>query len=909
MVIYFDPKDFIDKILIKTVNRLNKFIDKNKIDKIKEIIKELELISKNEDLSVQALYILSVLGEQYAHLFDKVNIESIKEHLDSKNVKAKINALIIIGFYLGKNLKTEYVLVNQFLNYLMENNREIIENILFFLTEFVEINPDIIENNSDVILDLLKRESDIEKIHILLDIIDKFKLRNLSIMISIREVLIFLIQTHENKDILLDIIRILSKFIPEIKNIKNSKNLRKNLLEAIESKILLKRHNLIIKNNDYRKLVNTFKNKLKKTIKYEDIYFIYTKDQKKLFFIEFEKSKILNLLKNNRISLKAVQKVLSEVIDNESQLKLFLLNLIHFKLIRGYISEFYFYPFDYVKREIQKKIESQGFIELKEFKYFDPDFLDLIIDDIKSEVNLLLLYSKSKNQLFLLKKIIGGISQIAAKDSFIDLKQYRVIFDDLNFLEIIKNLPRGYLTDYHIRTIWLTNIGKTRIINEINNSRKIGFFDKKKISEKISIPEILLDSYIHTIFDSQLGFWDKYQEIFYYSKYLQDQIDKFKNLTDETIKNQKIEHLAHKLHIDKNHIQLKLNEKIQNIGNTIKSKEEISIKEYMEKTGMDSKRFFDFINGLNITYFKKGDMLYLNEKKISEIKNEVKKQIKIQSKSQSHINLGNFNIKQSIVKEIIVDLREIDRLKGFFYEDENQLLFYTEKGISEKIMENTDLFFVDQLFPGKNLSDDEYGLIEDIIKSLIKNKTLIGSYDKTNRNFISAEIEFSTNYNEAINQFVNLIEYYCSIFEKSFKSIKSILLKNNEIIRPAEVTFIQNSFDELIKSYVRWRSQIGVMKFKQTSIFLKQQGINSKKEFELLSEEEGKKIKSFNKDPMIIKADDTFNAWIHLFKELEQNYGKLLFFQKQMLIKPDDKEIKNKLNELYRYLDLKQIQK
>ncbi len=908
MVIYFDPKDFIDKILIKTVNKLNKFIDKNKIDKIKEIIKELEIISKNKDLSVQALYILSVLGEQYAHLFDKYVIESIEEHLDSKNVKVKINALIIIGFYLCKNLKTENILVNQFLNYLKENNQEIIENMLFFLTEFVEIDPDIIEINIDLILDLLYRESDIEKIRVLLDTIYKFKLRNLSTMIGIREVLKFLIHTQKNEDILRYIIKILSKFIPEIESIKNSKNIRKNLIEAIESKILLKRYNLITKNSDYRKLVNNFKNKLNKTRKYEDIYFFYIKDQKKLFFIEFEKSKVLNLLENNRISLKVVQKVLSEVIDNESELKLFLLNLVQFKLIRGYISEFYFYPFDYVKREIQNNIKSRGIVELKEFEYFDPNFLNLIIDDIKSELNLPLLYSKSKNQLFFLKKIIEGISQVAAKESSIDLKQYRDLFDDQSFLEIIKNLPRGYLTDYHIRTIWLTNVGKTRIINEINNSKKIGFFNKKKISEKINIQEILLDSYTHTIFDSQLGLWDKFQGVFYYSKYLQDQIDKFKNLADETIKNQKIENLARKLHIDKNHIQLKLNEKIQNIGNLIKSKEEISIKEYMEKTGMDSKRFFDFINGLNITYFKRGDMLYLNEKKISEIKYKVKKQIKIQAKSQSHINLGNFNIKESIVKEIIEDLREINRLKGIFYIDENQLLFYTEKGISEKIMENTDLFFIDQLFPGKNLSNDEYGLIEDIIKSLIINKTLIGTYDKTNRNFVSAEIEFSTNYNEEIKQFVNLVEYYCSLFEKSFESIKNILLKNNEIIRPAEITFIQNSFDELIKSYVRWRSQIGVMKNKQTSIFLKQQGINSKKEFELLSEEEKKNIKSFNKDPMIMKAEDTFNAWIHLFKELEQNYGKLIFLQKQMLIKPNDKEIKNKLNELYHYLDLKQIQ-
>ena len=182
MVMDINPNDFIDKNLIKTINKLNKFIDKVKKEKIKEIIEELEQFTKVEHLNVQALYILSILAEKFPQLFERNNIESIKENLDSNNVKAKINTLIIIGFYLRENLKKEKALLKRFLDYLKEDDKEIVENILFFLTEFVEINPDIIENNSDVILDLLKRESDIEKIHILLDIIDKFKLRNLSIL-------------------------------------------------------------------------------------------------------------------------------------------------------------------------------------------------------------------------------------------------------------------------------------------------------------------------------------------------------------------------------------------------------------------------------------------------------------------------------------------------------------------------------------------------------------------------------------------------------------------------------------------------------------------------------------------------------------------------------------------------------
>ena len=905
MVMDINPNDFIDKNLIKTINKLNKFIDKVKKEKIKEIIEELEQFTKVEHLNVQALYILSILAEKFPQLFERNNIESIKINLDSNNVKAKINTLIIIGFYLRENLKKEKVLVKRFLDYLKDDEEEIVENILFFLNYFAENEPDIIENNSDLLLNLFYTETDINKINILLEIIDKFKLRSLSVIIRIRDILQFLIQTYDNEYILKKAIEILSKFISEVKNIKYSKKKKRNILEIIAKKILLKRYNLIIKNGNLENIINDFKKKIKNTIKNENIYYCYIKDKEKLFFIEFEKSKILHFLENKRVSLKELLEVLSEVIENTSQLKLFLLNLIQFKLIKGYVSEFYFYSYGYVKTNILTNIVDKGFIDLTEYKHIEPNFIELILEDIKSELKYTLLYNKSKKAVYSLKKIIEDISHLASKESVINLKLYHGLFDDNNFLKIIKKLPKGYLTDYHIRTNWLTNVGKTKIVNEFENSKKIGFFDKKKISEKLSIPEILLDSFINSILNSQLGFWDKFQEIFYYSKYIQDQIDKFRTVTDEKIKNQKIYSLAQKLNIDQDQIQLKINEEIQKFGEKIKSKGEISISEYMDKMGMDSKRFFNFINSLNITYFKKGDLLYLNEDKILDIKNEVRKQIKLQSKSQSQLILGNFNIKQSIVKEIIEDLEQSENLKGIFCEEGNQIIFYTKKGINNKILESTDIFFIDELFPGKKLTDDEYILIENIIKSLIKNKTLIGTYDESNRNFISSDIEFSTSYNDAINQFVNLIEYYCTIFERTFKSIRSILIKDNEIIRPAEITLLQNSFDELIKSYVRWRSQISIMKSKQTSIFLKQQSIYSKKEFELLSEEEKNEIKDFKEEQRIKEAEDIFNAWVKLFKELELNYGKLIFYQKKMLINPDDKETRKKLKELYDFLDLK----
>lgn len=129
------------------------------------------------------------------------------------------------------------------------------------------------------------------------------------------------------------------------------------------------------------------------------------------------------------------------------------------------------------------------------------------------------------------------------------------------------------------------------------------------------------------------------------------------------------------------------------------------------------------------------------------------------------------------MKDIISELKDSGDLKGIFYEEDNQMMFYTETGIIEKIKENSDMFFVDQLFPGKQLTDYDYQLIEAIIYRLIKDKVLLGTYNKSERLFSSAKSEFSTSYKKSVDQYISLIKNYCSIFEKKFHFIRQILIR------------------------------------------------------------------------------------------------------------------------------------
>lgn len=901
----FDPNDFDNKILIKTVNNLNKFIDRNKVDKISSIINDLDELSKNPEFSVQALYILSLIAENFPDYISRENIESLSEFLKSENEKLRINAIIIIGFYLLEHVSDERVLTNRFLRLLRNSNKDIVENVIYFLRKLVEIDNKVIRNKLSLLIELALRDYKPEFVLEVLSIIEKYKIVFLSTAIRIRDALVEIIGKYEDKTLVKSAVQIISKIIPTVNNIELSRNFRKTLQETINDYILIKRHEISTKSGKIKELISDFKDKLKKTIKNEDIFYCYIKDQKKVFFIEFERGKVIKLLEKKKISIKNLQEMFSDVIENDFQIKQLVSNLIQFNLVDGYLSDFFFYPYNYMKQSVIDVLKENGVVSLNEYEFLEPQFVSKIFKDIGKDLKISLLFSKKQNKIYSLKGVIEEITKLASKESFIELKKYRGIFEDENFLKIVKNLPKGYLTDYHIRTSWLSNVGKTRIKTEIDNSKKIGYFDKNRVSEKLKIPKILIDTFTHSIFDSQLGFWDKFEEVFYYSMYIQDQIDQFKNLTDEKTKKLKVRELAKKLDVAENHIQLKIDSKFQELGEEIKVQDEISISKYMDKTGMDFHSFFNFINSLDLFYFKKGDNLYLNEKKITEIQGEIRKEIRSLSKSQSQISLGSFNIKSSIVREIIDDLKENEGLKGIFFEEDGEILFCTEKGIYNKIMETPDIIFIDQLFSGIELTEEEIELIEENLKSMIDRKVLLGKYDESTKTYYSFEIEFSTNYNDAIEQYISLIEYYGTIFERTFNSIRDVLIKTDDIIRPSEVINIQKSIDEINKSYVRWRTQLNAMNYKQTNIFLRQQGIGSKKDLEILPADRKNEIKNFQDDQQVNEADNNFSSWIKIFNELEINYGKIIFLHKRLQMKPEDGEVSKKLNDLYEYLDLK----
>ncbi|MHA1335384.1 MAG: hypothetical protein ACTSPW_06485, partial [Promethearchaeota archaeon] len=495
------------------------------------------------------------------------------------------------------------------------------------------------------------------------------------------------------------------------------------------------------------------------------------------------------------------------------------------------------------------------------------------------------------------------INESATKCNSIDLKAYRDRLRDSDFIKLVKSLPKEYLTTFHKGTNWLTNIGKNKIIKEIENSKILGYLDLRKISEKLNIRKILLIEILGTLIDPISGIWDKNKEVFYYSKFLKEKIDEIYTISDKEEKEKQIKKLARELNIPENLIVSKIDENYRLIGEEIKTKDSINIREYLEKTGMDYDTFMNFIGSLGLEYLIKGDQLIFSQEKIEHAKNEIKKLLIEKAKNEDIIELGNFGIKSELVENLIKELEKEDKIKGIFYEDQGQLYFYTKKGIKELMIENSMLFCFEDFFYGKELSENEKELMKEVLFELIKSKRLKGQFDEEKLLFSSDEMIFTGDYASVVDDFKKTVNNYIRIFDREFQTIKNILIKRNEVIYPQEIKMIQDIFDRINVNYVKWRAEINRLVNKATNELLKKQGYTLKR-YEGLPADKKAEIRVFKEEPEVYDTIQKFETWVKFFNELESTYGKIIFLQKNLINNPEDIEIERKLEELLEHLGL-----
>jgi len=900
----FNLKEFQnDLVLEPIVDKLNKFLSKNKTQKVIKVIEELESLLDQSEHAVPITYIFSILAEHDAYLITERIIQKVETFLYSADIKLRVNSLIVIGFALLANQSLVENYFNKFAEFLTDQLDDMRDNVHFFLLELVRKNPNLINSIKDNILKSLSVEQIKENLLSLFNLLGYCKDLDFNQLYYLRDISKSLVASYyEVKPIIVaDLLKVISRFFPDLKENDLATVRIDDLLDLLDKQFLMKKYNFSKISRNSNLSLKDYIKKIKKSELKDEKFFFYTKTKTNLIFVyELERDKLIDFFEEDlKISKGKIQETFSQIIQDESELKVFIQTLINLKIIKGYYSNLgLFYSYNYIKSRLVDDLIQKGIINIKKYNYLPPPFIEGIIKDIKFSQKDKLLLGKDKNTYYSLKKIQKQINREAAKNSVIDLRSYRERLIDIDFINLIKNLPKGYLSNYHKGTQWLTNLGTLKISNEIQSSKIFGFFDIIKNSKKINIGQILLiDVFDHTV-DQRSGIWDKRKEVFYYSKYLTEKIEKISSISDEGEKSKQIDLLARELNIDKNLIVTKIDENLQLIGEEIKKKDQIKASEYLEKTGMDLETFIKYIDELGITYFKKDDLLIFNPVKIEEAKKDIKYMLLDKSKSENYLVLGNLNIRSNLIEDLTKDLLKDGKLKGLFYEHEGQIKFFTERGIRNLMLENSSIFSFSDLFYGKDLNQDEIELLRVIFDDLIKNRKLKGTFDEETLTFYSDEVLFAKDYNTVLFELEKNVNNYIQIFESEFEKIKKILIKNEETIFPQEIKLIQEIIDKINERYVKWRSGLDAFVRRANKKFLEDQGISIKKYKEIFSTQEKKELKLFEDDPEVYENLNNFESWVKLFNRLEVKYPNIIFYQKRLMNNPEDEDSKNKLMEL-----------
>lgn len=907
----FNLKEFQnDSVLEPIVDKLNKILIKNKTQKIIKVIEELETLLDQPEKVVATSYILSMLVEHDSELITDGIIHKIETLLNSDDPKLRVNSILIIGFKLLANQDLVRNYFKIIAEYLTDESVDVRDNVHFFLLELVKVNPNLVEDLKDILIKSLSMEQNKENLLSLFNLLGFCKDLDFNQLYNLREISKSLISSYFDdmkSGITGKLLILISYFFPNLKEQKLNSLKIDDLFALLDDQFLMKKHNFTKVSAKSNITLKEYMKEIEKLDPKDKKFIFYTKNEKNLIFVyELEKSKFINFFEEDlRISSEKIQDTFSQIIQSNSELKIFIKTLISLKIINGYYSDLgIFYSYDHIKSKLIDDLMQNGIINTKKYNYLPPKFIGNILKEIKNSQKDILLLGKEKKLIYSLKRINAQINIEAAKTSVIDLKSYRERLTDKDFINLIKNLPKEYLTIYHKGTQWLTNLGVLKISNEIQSSKIFGYFDIVKNSKKINIGQILLLDVFDHLIDHRSGIWDKRKEVFYYSKYLTEKIETIRLISDEGEKSYQIKLLAKELNIEENLIIQKIDENLKSIAEEIRNKDQIKASVYLEKTGMELDSFMKFVDELGIYFFKKDDLLIFNPVKIEEAKNDIKHMLLDKSKSEDSIPLGNLNIKSDLVEILIKDLLEDGKLKGVFYEYEGEMIFFTERGIRNLMLENSFIFSFSDLFYGKDLNQEEIDVLRIVFDNLVKNKKLKGTFDEETLTFSSDEVIFAKDYNTVLFEFEKNVNNYIFIFESKFERIKKILTKKEETIFPQEIKLIQEIVDKVNERYVKWRSGLDAFVRRFNKKFLRDQGIDTKRYREMFSTSEKKEVKSFEEDPEVYERLKNFDAWVKLFNRIEVKYPNVIFYQKRLINNPEDKDSRSKLMELSSELDL-----
>ncbi|MHA1106196.1 MAG: hypothetical protein ACTSPN_10845 [Promethearchaeota archaeon] len=124
--------------LYPIIEKLNKNLVKNKLEKVSNLIGELQLLLEEEEFVVPITYILSILVEKESYLLNEELIKKVFSYLDDNNAKLKLNSITILGFASLEKLSIINEFLKRLVNFLLDDDKDIRDNSHYFLNEIIK---------------------------------------------------------------------------------------------------------------------------------------------------------------------------------------------------------------------------------------------------------------------------------------------------------------------------------------------------------------------------------------------------------------------------------------------------------------------------------------------------------------------------------------------------------------------------------------------------------------------------------------------------------------------------------------------------------------------------------------------------------------------------------------------------
>ncbi|KKM62744.1 hypothetical protein LCGC14_1518520, partial [marine sediment metagenome] len=185
----FNLKEFEENsVLVPIVEKLNRFLNKNKTQKVTKLLEELVSFFDQSELIVEIIYILSIIAEHDIDLITPEIFQKVKTFINSDNDKLRINSIIIIGFTLITKHDLIQANFNDFAEHITDDSKDIRDNIHYFLLELIRKNPTMVNLIKDLLLDGLSIEKNKENILSLLILFEYCKKLNFDQLYRFREI-------------------------------------------------------------------------------------------------------------------------------------------------------------------------------------------------------------------------------------------------------------------------------------------------------------------------------------------------------------------------------------------------------------------------------------------------------------------------------------------------------------------------------------------------------------------------------------------------------------------------------------------------------------------------------------------------------------------------------------------------